>query len=126
MRVLVVDDSQVMRGILKRALKHVGVKHIDEACNGIDALKLYEVGKYGLVITDIIMDDMDGIELIKQIRGKTDSQMMVVCSSMGQQDFVVEAMKNGAMDFIIKPFKVDGLIHHLRQILEKVEYLGKN
>lgn len=118
MRGLVVDDSALMRSIVRKALIVSGVECIDEVTNGIEALDTFERGKYDIIITDIIMNNMDGITLLKRVKELDKNQKIVICSSMGQSGCIAEAVQNGVSDFVIKPFKVDNLIKRIRQLLK--------
>lgn len=102
--VLVVDDAAFMRMILKNILTAKGFDVI-EAVDGNDAVKRYKEHQPDLVTMDITMPEMDGITAVKEIR-KLDAQAKIImCSAMGQQTMVIDAIQAGARDFIVKPFQ---------------------
>lgn len=104
MNALVVDDSTMMRKIVKDNLEKIPVNVIAEASNGIDAIKKYICLKPDIVTMDITMDRMDGLEALKQIKTIDPGAQVIMISAMGQRDFTLEALKEGAVDFIVKPF----------------------
>ncbi|KEZ50194.1 MULTISPECIES: response regulator [Metabacillus] len=103
-RVLIVDDAKFMRLTLSKILASKGHEIAGEAENGAEAVKLYEKLKPDLVTMDITMPEMNGIEALKAIREMDPAAKVVICSAMGQQKMVVEAIEAGAKDFITKPF----------------------
>ena len=116
-KILIVDDAAFMRMMVKDNLKKAGYTDFMEAGDGEDAIAKYLEGKPDLVILDITMPKMDGIQALREIK-KLDQQVKVImCSAMGQEGMVVEAIKLGAMDFIVKPFKPDRLIQTVKGIL---------
>lgn len=102
-RVLVVDDAQFMRVRLRKLLEQDG-HEVFEAANGVEAVEAYETIRPDLVFMDITMPEMDGITALKAIREKDAGAKVVMCSSLGQKSAVLEALKAGAKDFIVKPF----------------------
>ncbi len=102
-KILIVDDAAFMRMMLKKILASTGSELI-EAVDGTDGLVKYKEHKPALVLLDIIMPNVDGIECLKQIMAFDNKARVVMCSSMGQQILVSEAIKIGARDFIVKPF----------------------
>jgi len=104
-KVLVVDDTKFMRDILKNILKKKELEIIGEASNGKEAVLKYQELKPDLVTMDIIMPEMDGIEAVKKIMQIDPSARILMCSAMGQQALVIEAIQSGARDFVIKPFQ---------------------
>lgn len=115
-RILVTDDAIFMRTMLKGILEPAGYE-IDEATNGKDAVDKCKGLKYDLVMLDITMPEMDGLEAIKRIRSVNPNQKCIMCSAMGQQAMVLEAIKNGAMDFIVKPFKPEDVLEKVGKII---------
>lgn len=114
-RILVVDDSMFMRGMLRGILEDGGFSVIGEAENGMDALQKYVELKPDLVTMDITMPDMTGLEAVKAIRQVDGDAKIIMCSAMGQNAMVMEAIKNGALDFIIKPFKASTVLEAVRR-----------
>lgn len=115
--ILVVDDAQFMRLRLNKILSDNG-HEVVEAANGIEALEQYEEHKPDLVLLDITMPEMDGLEALKQLKERHPDANIVMCSAMGQQSLVLEAIKAGAKDFIIKPFEPERVVQAVSKVLE--------
>ena len=114
-RVLVVDDAAFMRENLKRVLTGGGHEVAGEAVDGHDAVrKFHELGP-DIVTMDITMPNMDGLEALKEIQKADPGSRVVMCSAMGQQSMVVEAIHNGARDFIVKPFQPERVLEAIEQ-----------
>ena len=107
---MLVDDAAFMRMMEKDALVKNGYTDIYEASDGAEAVEKYDELKPDLVIMDITMPNMDGLEALKAIKAKDANALVVMCSAMGQEAMVIDALKSGAKDFIVKPFKPDRLI----------------
>jgi two-component system, chemotaxis family, chemotaxis protein CheY len=107
--VMVVDDASFMRAVLKKIILQSGHEVIAEAANGEEAINQYATAKPDLILMDIVMPPTprakDGIEALKQIVSANPTAKVVMCSSMGQQALIAEALKNGAKDFVVKPFQ---------------------
>jgi two-component system chemotaxis response regulator CheY len=107
--VLLVDDASFMRAVLKKIVLQAGHEVIAEASNGEEAINQYQTTKPDLVLMDIVMPPTpkakDGIDALKQIVTANADAKVVMCSSMGQQSLITEALKSGAKDFVIKPFQ---------------------
>ncbi len=101
--ILIVDDAAFMRMILKKIIAPTG-NEVIEAVDGLDGVSKYKEHRPNLVMLDIIMPNMDGIECLKQIMALDKNAKIVMCSSIGQQSVVNDAIKIGARDFIVKPF----------------------
>lgn len=114
--VLVVDDSMFMRNILKNILRNNNYVVIDEAENGKSAIDKYFQLKPDIVTMDITMPEMNGLEALKYIKNKDKDANIVVCSAMGQQTLIMEAIQSGAKDFIIKPFQANRVLQTLNKI----------
>lgn len=106
-RILVVDDAMFMRVMVSQIIETSGHKIVGEASNGQEALDKYRELTPDLVIMDITMPDVDGIEGVKLIRNEFPDARIIMCSAMGQQAMVVGAIQAGAKDFIVKPFQPD-------------------
>jgi two-component system chemotaxis response regulator CheY len=104
-RILLVDDSAFMRMFLKSILSEDGHEIVGEANNGVDAFETFKKVKPDLTLMDITMPEMDGIQAVKKIREFEQSARIVMVSAMGQEFFIKEALRAGACDFIVKPFK---------------------
>ncbi|MDD2294332.1 MAG: response regulator [Eubacteriales bacterium] len=116
-KILIVDDAAFMRMMIKDNLKKAGYTECTEASDGEDAVAKYKESAPDLILLDITMPKMDGIQALKEIKQLNPNAKVVMCSAMGQEGMVVEAIKLGAMDFIVKPFKPDRLIQAVKNIL---------
>jgi two-component system, chemotaxis family, chemotaxis protein CheY len=116
-RVLIVDDAAFMRMMIKDILEKNGFSVVGEANNGIKAVELYKQEKPDVVTMDITMPDMDGIEAVKAIKAFDPAAKVIMCSAMGQQSMVMDAIRAGARDFIVKPFQADRVLEAIRKVL---------
>jgi len=114
-RILIVDDALFLRMVLKDILVRNGYDVVGEAVNGIDAIEKYKELKPDLVTLDITMPDMTGLEAIKEIREFDRQAKVIMCSAMGQNLMVADAIKKGALDFIVKPFKEKAVLDVLKK-----------
>ncbi|MDX9916879.1 MAG: response regulator [Gudongella sp.] len=115
-RVMVVDDAVFMRMKLKDILEKGGFEVVAEAQNGLDAIEKYKAEKPDLITMDITMPEMDGIEALRQIKAINPGVKVVMCSAMGQQSMVMDAIQAGASDFIVKPFQTDRVLQSMSKI----------
>ena len=116
-QILCVDDAAFMRKMIKDTLSKAGYTELFEAVDGADAVEKFgEIGP-DLVIMDITMPNMDGLEALKAIRAKDGNANVVMCSAMGQESMVMDAVRSGAKDFIVKPFKPDRVLKTVTSIL---------
>lgn len=116
-RVLVVDDAAFMRMMLTNMLTKGGHEVIGQAENGKQAVELYSSLLPDLVTMDITMPEMDGLEALKLIMGKDANAKIVMCSAMGQQAMVLDAVKSGAKDFIVKPFEETKILETVNKVV---------
>ena len=116
-KILLVDDAAFMRMVIKDTLPKSGYTNILEAADGKIAVDTYEAERPDLVIMDITMPNMTGIEALGEIKKAHPEAKIVMCSAMGQEAMVVEAIKLGALDFIVKPFKSDRILATVQKIL---------
>lgn len=116
--VLIVDDASFMRMMLKDILSKNGYQTV-EAENGKKAIEKYKESHPDIVTMDITMPEMDGIEALKEIKKVDAGAKIVMCSAMGQQAMVIEAIQNGAKDFIVKPFQADRVIEAVSKVIGK-------
>lgn len=114
-RVLIVDDAAFMRMMIKDILEKNGFEVIGEANNGIKAIELYKKERPDVVTMDITMPEMDGIKAVKEIRIFDPNAKVIMCSAMGQQSMVMDAIRAGARDFIVKPFQPDRVLEAIRK-----------
>lgn len=115
-KILVTDDAAFMRMQLKDIVTKLGHEVVGEAENGKVAVEQYQKLQPELVTMDITMPEMNGIEAVKEIKKLNSNAKIIVCSAMGQQGMIVDAIKAGAKDFIVKPFSPD----RIKEALEKV------
>jgi two-component system, chemotaxis family, chemotaxis protein CheY len=116
--VLIVDDALFMRMMIRDILSKDGFEVVGEAENGVEAVERFKEVKPDLVTMDIVMPEMDGIEAVKQIMKLDPNARILMCSAMGQQPLVVEALEAGAKDFIIKPFQPSKVIEAVEKALK--------
>ena len=116
-RVLIVDDAAFMRMMIKDILEKNGYEIAGEAANGAIAVEMYNKEKPDVVTMDITMPDMDGIEAVKNIRANDPNAKIIMCSEMGQQSRVMNAIKAGAKDFIVKPFQPDRVLEAVKKVV---------
>ena len=116
-RVLVVDDAAFMRMMVKDILTKNNFEVVGEAENGKKAIEKYQELKPDLTTMDITMPEMDGISAVKEIKKVDPNAKVIMCSAMGQQAMVIEAIQSGARDFIVKPFQPDRVIEAVRKAL---------
>ncbi|ONI46348.1 two-component system response regulator [Candidatus Epulonipiscium fishelsonii] len=115
--ILVVDDAAFMRMMIKDILSKNGYNVVGEGENGVKAIEKYKELKPDLVLMDITMPEMDGIQALKEIRAFDPAAKIVMCSAMGQQGMVIEAIQSGARDFIVKPFQADRILEAVKKVL---------
>ena len=115
--ILIVDDAAFMRMMIKDILSKNGYNVVGEAENGKIAVDKYNEVKPDLVLMDITMPEMDGIQALKAIKGNDPNAQVIMCSAMGQQAMVIEAIQSGAKDFIVKPFQADRVLEAVKKVL---------
>ncbi len=115
--ILIVDDAAFMRMMIKDILSKNGYNVAGEAENGKIAVDKYNEVKPDLVLMDITMPEMDGIQALKAIKGNDPNAQVIMCSAMGQQAMVIEAIQSGAKDFIVKPFQADRVLEAVKKVL---------
>jgi two-component system chemotaxis response regulator CheY len=118
-RVLIADDASFMRQMIREIIEPEGYEVVGEATNGIEAVEQFEALNPDIVTMDIVMPKRSGIDAVKGILAKHPDAKVVMCSALGQETLVMEALQAGARDFIVKPFKPDSVISTLAKILEK-------
>ena len=113
--ILICDDAAFMRMMIKDILTKNGYNIAGEAENGAKAVEKYNETKPDLVLMDITMPEMDGIQALKKIKETDPNATVIMCSAMGQQAMVIEAIQAGARDFIVKPFQADRVLEAVRK-----------
>jgi len=114
LKVLVVDDAVFVRARNSKLLTGAGYK-VAEAANGEEAVERYKTFAPDAVLMDITMPVMDGLSALKEIRRLDAGARVIMCSALGQQGIVLEAIKSGAVDFVVKPFSPEKLLETLRR-----------
>jgi len=115
--ILVVDDAAFMRMMIKDVLTKNGFEVVGEAENGAKAIEKYKELQPTLTIMDITMPEIDGIQAVKEIKKIDPNAKIIMCSAMGQQAMVIEAIQAGAKDFIVKPFQADRVIEAVKKVI---------
>jgi two-component system chemotaxis response regulator CheY len=116
LKVLIADDALFMRNLLKDILERTGFQVVAEATNGNEAIDLYREYKPDLVTMDIVMPLKSGIEALEDIIKEDPDARVVMCSALGQESLVLEAVQCGARDFIVKPFKEERVVEVVKRI----------
>ncbi|MFD2682820.1 response regulator [Bacillus seohaeanensis] len=116
-KILVVDDAAFMRMMIKDILTKNGFEVVGEAADGAQAVEKYKELSPDLVTLDITMPEKDGIAALKEIKEFDASARIIMCSAMGQQAMVIDAIQAGAKDFIVKPFQADRVIEAIQKAL---------
>lgn len=115
--VLICDDAAFMRMMIKDILTKNGYDIAGEAENGAIAVAKYQELKPDLVLMDITMPEMDGIQALKNIKAADGAANVIMCSAMGQQAMVIEAIQAGAKDFVVKPFQADRVLEAVKKVI---------
>ena len=115
--ILICDDAAFMRMMIKDILSKNGYNVVGEAENGAIAVDKYVELKPDLVLMDITMPEMDGIQALKKIKEIDSSATVIMCSAMGQQAMVIESIQSGAKDFIVKPFQADRVLEAVKKVV---------
>lgn len=116
--IMIVDDAAFMRMMLKDILTKNGFTVVGEAENGAVAVEKYMELQPNLTTMDITMPEMDGLQALKEIRKRDSKARVIMCSAMGQQSMVIEAIQAGARDFIVKPFQADRVVEAITKALK--------
>ncbi|AEH53204.1 MULTISPECIES: response regulator [Heyndrickxia] len=116
-KILIVDDAAFMRMMIKDILTKNGYDVVAEAADGAQAIEKYKEHRPDLVTMDITMPEVDGISALKEIKKIDPDAKVIMCSAMGQQAMVIDAIQAGAKDFIVKPFQADRVIEAIQKTL---------
>ena len=117
-RILIVDDSAFIRKMLTEILRRNNHEIVGEASNGLEGVEMFKQLHPDLVMLDITMPVMDGLDALKKIKFMYPDAKCLMCSAMGQQGIVIEAIKSGAIDFIVKPFNAVRVLEAVNKTLE--------
>ena len=118
MNVLIVDDLAFIKIVLRDILERSGFRVAGEASNGAQALTMYQDVRPDVVLMDITMPDMDGLTALRKIREIDPEARVIICSALGQQKLILQAIQLGAKDFIVKPFQPPRVISALKKALD--------
>jgi two-component system chemotaxis response regulator CheY len=118
-RVLVADDASFMRQMIREIVESEGFEVCGEASDGVEAVDEFKRLQPDVVTMDIVMPRKSGIDAVRGIMAIDPGASVVMCSALGQETLVTEAIQAGAKDFIVKPFKPDAVIETLKKVLEK-------
>ncbi|MCX7708916.1 MAG: response regulator [Clostridia bacterium] len=116
-KILIVDDAAFMRMMIKDILSKNGYEVVGEAENGARAIEKYKELIPDLVVMDITMPEVDGIQAVKEIKKINADAKIIMCSAMGQQAMVIESIQAGARDFIVKPFQAERVVEAVKKVV---------
>ncbi|MHA0855975.1 response regulator [Paenibacillus sp. CMAA1364] len=116
-RILIVDDAAFMRMMIRDILTKNGFEVVGEAADGAQAIEKFKEVQPDLITMDITMPEMDGIAALKEIKKIDPAAKVIMCSAMGQQAMVIDAIQAGAKDFIVKPFQSDRVVEAINKTL---------
>ena len=116
-KVLICDDAAFMRMMIKDILTKNGYEVAGEAENGLKAIEKYKEAKPDLVLMDITMPEMDGIQALKEIMQFDSNAKVIMCSAMGQQSMVIDSIQAGAIDFIVKSFQSERVLEAILKVV---------
>ncbi len=118
-KVLIADDASFMRQMIREIIEPEGWEVVGEASDGVEVVEKFKKLRPDVVMMDIVMPKRSGIDAVKAIKAEDASARVVMCSALGQEALVTEAMQAGARDFIVKPFKPDAVLATLAKVAEK-------
>lgn len=118
-RVLIADDASFMRQMIRDIIEPEGFQVVGEASDGVEVVEKFKELHPDLVMMDIVMPKRSGIDAVKGIVAMDPTARVVMCSALGQETLVTEALQVGAKDFIVKPFKPESVVVTLRKVVEK-------
>lgn len=119
MKALVVDDSSVMRKVVTGGLARAGIEDVEQATNGEEAVEAVKAHDFGLVLLDWNMPVMTGIEALKEIRGNGYSMPIIMVTTEAEKARILEAIREGASNYIIKPFQPDEFVKKVKEVMAK-------
>lgn len=116
--ILIADDLQFIKLVLRDLVEKAGFRVVGEASNGEEAIELFQDKHPDVVLMDITMPKMDGLTALKKILKIDPGANIIMCSALGQQTLIVQALQMGAKDFIVKPFRPERVINSIKKILD--------
>jgi two-component system chemotaxis response regulator CheY len=125
MKILLVDDSKTMRNIQKSILAQLGHNDVLEACDGLDALSKIGATDPDLLLVDWNMPNMDGLTLVKAVREADKDLPIIMCTTEAEKARVLEAIKAGVNNYVVKPFTAETMAEKIEQTLAKASGAGK-
>lgn len=120
-KVLIADDASFMRQMIRDIIEPEGWEVVGEASDGVDVVDKFKKLHPDVVMMDIVMPKRSGIDAVKAIKAEDPGARVVMCSALGQEALVTEAIQAGAKDFIVKPFKPDAVLATLAKVAEKAD-----
>jgi len=120
-KVLIADDASFMRQMIRDIIEPEGWEVVGEASDGVDVVEKYKKLHPDVVMMDIVMPKRSGLDALKAIKAEDAGARVVMCSALGQEALVTEAIQAGARDFIVKPFKPDAVLATLAKVVEKAD-----
>jgi two-component system, chemotaxis family, chemotaxis protein CheY len=118
-RVLIVDDLSFIKLLIRDTLEKTGFDVVGEASNGLEAIELYKKLHPDVVLMDITMPRMDGIQALQEIIKVDKNAKVIMCSALGQQKLIIQSIQYGAKDFIVKPFKQERIVGAIKKVLNQ-------
>jgi two-component system chemotaxis response regulator CheY len=115
--VLIVDDLKFIKMVLRDLIEKAGFRVVGEASDGLEAIEAFQDRRPDVVILDVTMPRMDGITTLKKIMEIDPTARVIMCSALGQQRLIVQAIQLGARDFIVKPFRAERVISAIKKTL---------
>lgn len=118
-KIMIVDDSAFMRGRIRGMLKHAGFENFIEAANGTEAVEQYVRERPALTIMNITMPGMDGLQALKTITAVDPQAKIIMCTAISQESIMEQAIRDGANDYIVKPFDASRMIEAVKKQVGK-------
>jgi two-component system chemotaxis response regulator CheY len=116
--ILIADDLQFIKLVLRDLVEKAGFRVVGEASNGEEAIEMFQDKRPDVVLMDITMPKMDGLTALKKILKIDPNAKIIMCSALGQQTLIVQALQMGAKDFIVKPFRAERVVNSIKKILD--------
>ena len=118
-RILIVDDALFMRQLLRDLFEEQGWEVVGEAANGVEAVEKYHALKPDLVTMDIVMPEKNGLDALWEIVGEDPEARVIMCSALGQEQLVLQAVQYGARDFVVKPIQEERMLDVVQRVLQR-------